>query len=96
MILQVDAKFCDSFHLPKSTSYVVKLLLLINQFVGMNVEVEEDRAERNHCMIITEMKTVGINPGDTTLHLKSNVRILCLSSSITYPIKAFFLLNMIP
>ena len=70
MILQVDAKFCDSFHLPKSTSYVVKLLLLINQFVGMNVEVEEDRAERNCCMIITEMKTVGINPRRHNFALK--------------------------
>ena len=70
MILQVDAKFRDSFHLPKSTSYVVKLLLLINQLVGMNIEGEEGRAERNCCMIITEIKTVGLSPRRYNFALK--------------------------
>lgn len=70
MILQVDVKFCDSFLLPKSTSYVVKLLLLINQLVGTNVEGKEDRAERNCCMIIAEIKTVGINPRRYNFALK--------------------------
>lgn len=45
MVLQVDAKFCGSFNLPKSTYHVVKVLLLNKQCIGVNVEGEEDRAE---------------------------------------------------
>ena len=36
----------------------------------MNIEGEEDRAERTYCMIITEIKTVGISPRRYNFALK--------------------------